>query len=152
MLRNAVRAHPCAHMCGAAVNGNVKYMKRLLQSGVPVNRLNGSRGNILVFYINYCTGSDFKPEIALLLYAAGEAIDTHDVDTPDCIKETDDALNLKLLCINSIRNHLLNLDVHGNLFCRVPYLPLPTMLKNNLLFDVLVSRRDSGEYGEETAV
>ena len=138
-------------MCGAAVNGNIKYMKRLLQSGVPVNRLNGSGENILVFYINYCTGSDFKPEIAMLLYAAGEDIDTHHVDTPDCIKDTESAFNLKLLCINSVRNHLLNLDVHGNLFSRVPYLPLPTMLKYNLLFDVLVSR-DSGEYGQETAV
>ena len=96
-------------------------------------------------------GSDFKPEIAMLLYAAGEDIDTHHVDTPDCIKDTDNAFNLKFLCINSIRNHLLNLEVHGNLFSRVPYLPLPTMLKNNLLFDVLVSR-DSGEYGQETAV
>jgi hypothetical protein len=43
--------------------------------------------------------------------------------------------DLLCICRTAIRDHLLNMDLHENLFMRIPKLPLPTLLHSFLLFD-----------------
>ena len=49
--------------------------------------------------------------------------------------EQEVALNLKHLCRETIRKHLLKLDPHENLFHRVPRLGLPTLISDYLLYN-----------------
>ena len=52
---------------------------------------------------------------------------------PNCERESE--LNLKNICRGNIRQHLLKLLSHENLFVRVPRLPLPKALQSYLLYD-----------------
>ena len=53
--------------------------------------------------------------------------------------------SLRNICRKSIRNHLLKLDLHENLFVRVPRLPLPKAIQSYLLYDQAL-----GDVAEET--
>ena len=139
VLPQDVQYHPCKHVCKTALKGNVYHLRQLLKDGAVINRPDRNGNNSLMFYNIYCNVYYFRPEIALLLYAGGEQIDVEEATTPDCIKQTVDKLNLKLRCINAVRKHLLMLDPQTNLFVRVLHLPLPTLIKRNLLFDMLTT-------------
>ena len=75
-----------------------------------------------------------------MLLAAGEDVNTDVLKTigrdkgfkSDClnIKEP----SLKHLCRETIREHLLQLDLHGNLFMRIPLLGTPKLITNYLLY------------------
>ena len=53
---------------------------------------------------------------------------------PDCLTFHDSQLQLKHICREAIRKHLLDLDPHQHLFGRIPKLGLPFALINYLLY------------------
>ena len=122
------------------MQGDIKGIKEILLKGAALNKVNKSGENCLQFYVKHCKPGDFKPEVALLLFASGEIIDGDVENLPDCIKTAFDKFNLKALCFNAIRNQLLHLEKNRSLFERVPLLPLPGLLKNELLMNVSLSR------------
>ena len=139
------RYHPSGKLCSAAMRGDITRIKQILLKGVSLNQVNKSGENCLLFYVKYCTVEDFNPEVALLLFASGEIIDGNTDNLPDCIKAAFVRFNLKVLCFNTIRNQLLGIDKKRNLFERVPLLPLPTLLKNELLMNVSLSHDATAE-------
>ena len=88
---------------------------------------------------------DFNRKVVMLLYAAGERIRVSYDGVPDYIRalETENLeLCLSKICRNFIRNHLIELDPHENLFHRVPKLGLPSALSEYLLFNVSLNTED----------
>ena len=102
-------------------HGNPRSKKLLLRAGLRINT--GRKG----FFFH---GSDLADEF----YAAGERIPPDGIS--DYISQENGQFRLKHLCRVKIRNHLLELDPHQNLFVRVPQLGLPKSLATYLLYDV----------------
>ena len=80
-----------------------------------------------------------------LLYAAGEAVQCpvlehrtgrHALVGVEAVRRRKKCGDLKDLCRVMIRTHLLNLDLHSNLFIRVPKLGLPEPTFQYLLYDM----------------
>ena len=59
--------------------------------------------------------------------------------------------NLKHLCREAIREHLLHLDQHENLFQRVPRLGLPALLQSYLLYWQTLDDNDDDDDDEGEA-
>ena len=86
----------------------------------------------------------------LLLIAAGESyagarinITEQDLNlsirvTPEYLLGTEMETNLKKLCRDRIKTHLINLDPHLNLLLRIPKLDLMFGLASYLLYDVSI--------------
>ena len=121
------------------MQGDVTRIKEILLEGASVNKVNKSGENCLQFYVKHCKTEDLKTEVTLILFASGEIIDGDVDNLPDCLQNAFDKFNLKALCFNAIRNHFLHLDKNKNLFERVPLLPLPGLLKRELLMNVSLS-------------
>ena len=130
----------------ADVNKALKCLKLLLQSGAHVNITNKYHHNALQCYIAEC--EPVVEELAMVLLAAGEIIEgttvemierfgrLRSVEIPEFLQMNKDELNLKDMCRETIRKHLLHLDRHANLFQRIPNLQLPSLVTDYLLFDV----------------
>ena len=132
----------------AARRGSLSCVELLLRAGAHVNIRNFSDSKALknVF---------LDMGLATVLYAAGEIIDGSideetDNDTYlfddsllDWLKKSKAQLNLMDVCRETIRKHLLNLDQHENLFCRVPELRLPIALTKYLLYNVSLGDKNS---------
>ena len=74
---------------------------------------------MLLHRTSNCQGR--KEEVTKLLFAAGEKVDGIIYSVPECIrKEMDTVLNLKHLCRETIRKHLINIQPHVHLFERTP--------------------------------
>ena len=109
------------------------FIKELLSAGSLINKKDSKGQNALD---NYMAWSPRRPSILMLLYAAGE------IPSPERAKalatflqfKTSDELNLKHICRDSIRKHLLDLDPHRHLFGRIPKLGLPSSLVQYLLY------------------
>ena len=80
-----------------------------------------------------------------LLFATGEILDDYDLkEIMQCLLElTDVKMQLKHICREAIRKHLLKLDPHQHLFSRIPLLGLPEMIKEYLLFDESLEENES---------
>ena len=107
-----------------AFKGNEKAVGLLLRSGAKVNTGRQSF-------------STLKPNIRLLLYAAGEMM----MNYPEYLKSPTNTLHHH--CRMVIRRHLLKLDRHENLFLRIPRLGLPSRLAKYLLFDTSLDENDT---------
>ena len=107
-----------------AFKGNKKGLRLLLRSGAKVN-------------MGRHSFSTLKPNIRLLLYAAGEMMMNH----PEYLKSPTNTLHHH--CRMAIRRHLLKLDRHENLFVRIPRLGLPSRLTKYLLFDTSLDENDT---------
>ena len=85
----------------------------------------------------------------MFLYAAGETVDGPTVPTeyrfcrnraviqtniPEYFTELKENLDLKHLCREAIRKHLIYLDPHEHLFGRIPQLGLPSLV-TEFLYD-----------------
>ena len=74
----------------------------------------------------------------MLLFAAGERFDDRDqrekINTLFDLEECD--LDLKHLCRERLRRHLIDLNPDAHLFNRIPRLDLPPLLNEYLLYDV----------------
>ena len=84
----------------------------------------------------------------MLLYAAGETLDGPTVNAdhviydgviitniPKYFTELKQNLDLKHLCREAIRKHLIDLYLHKHLFGRIPQLGLPSIMAEYLLYD-----------------
>ena len=94
--------------------------------------------------------STFTPNrtVMLLLFAAGESSTGAPVNvteehvnlficvTPEYLLGTELELSLKNLCRETIRQYLINLDLHLNLLVRIPKLGLKSELTSYLLYDI----------------
>ena len=100
-------------------------VKKLIKAGAYVNRIECQWW--------WC----FSDKFAKVIHAAGSTKLRHD-RIPDYEKQEDEERRLKHLCRVRIRNHLLELDPHENLFVRVPQLGFPKSLASYLLYDVTV--------------
>ena len=81
-----------------------------------------------------------------LLYAAGETLEgTEEDKIPEELKFEDEKLQLKHICREAIRKHLLKLDPHQHLFGRIPELGLPSALSKYLLFNLSFDTDDIGD-------
>ena len=109
-----------------------RYSKFLLRSGAKINIGNSGSGNALRRLVEYF---DVNDELYRLLFAAGETLDgIPDEKIPTCLKFNDVRLDLKHICREAVRKHLLKLDPHTHLFGRVPELGLPSLLTEYLLY------------------
>ena len=75
------------------------------------------------------------------LIAAGETFN----EMSSFQQETKTFVSLSHLCRGTIREHLLDLDPHENLFVRVPRLGLPSTLQRYLLFDETFEDEEESE-------
>ena len=92
--------------------------------------------NALGHVLRTCHQKDINYHAAKLLYAAGETLAyVREQDIPDCLKFEDSIFQLKHICREAIRKHLLELDPHHHLLGRIPKLNLPSALSRYLLFN-----------------
>ena len=82
-----------------------------------------------------------KPSV-LLLYAAGQQLNGHELKIVTEILHETQRLCLKHLCREAIREHLLELDPYTHLFGRVPRLGLPRLITEYLLHGVSLDDND----------
>ena len=111
----------------------------LLKSGARINNTNVFGQNALETYPNYTSYSQcINRNTSKLLFAAGEKFKdkiTHK-EVIQVIKELrkEQRINLKDICREAIRNHLIEWDLHVHLFERIPRLGLPFALNAFLLY------------------
>ena len=112
-------------------------LKLLLRYGAEIDVRNRQSENALQHCVASHRGTKESDDICRLLFAAGERPDgICDEKIPDCLKFKDVQLELKHICREAIRKHLLELDPHTHLFGRVPRLGLPSLLIDYLLYDM----------------
>ena len=112
----------------------VDIVKRLLKAGIHVNRADKALDANALGLILY--GLNNYEAAVLILYAAGETLDgTEEDKIPEELLFEEEKLELKHICRETIRKHLLKLDVHSNLFGRIPKLGLPSIVTEYLLFN-----------------
>ena len=137
-------------LMNAARHDNVKLTRLLLRLGVKVNfKVNTHSGlfNALTYNISF---REPVMEIVMILLAAGEDVNADVLKTIGRDKGfKSDCLNikqptLKHLCRETIREHLLKLDRHENLFTRIPLLGTPKLITYYLLYHV--SLDDDGKH------
>ena len=90
----------------------------LLRFGSKINIKNRQSENALEHFLTFHRAKSGR-DICQLLFAAGETLDgIPDEKIPDCLKFDDVKLELKHICREAIRKHLLSLDPHTHLFGR----------------------------------
>ena len=132
------------------INNILRFKKRyieffcgLLRGGAHINYKDGSGKNALEIAISSYFSQSHKKKLFLLLYAAGERLDgattaadgTSKITIPKFIEELKDNLDLKHLCREAIRKHLIDVNPYENLFGRIPQLGLPSIVTNYLLYN-----------------
>ena len=105
----------------------------LLKSHALVNQCDMYGYNSLATHMNHAHTAN--TEAVMLLWAAGEMIDSPRVDIPQCLKHGG-MKSMKQHCRQAIRGHLLRCNPHINLFDRMSKLPLPDILASYLLFNI----------------
>ena len=132
------------------INKILRFKKRyieifcgLLRGGAHINYKDGSGKNALEIAISSYFSQNHKKKLFMLLYAAGETLDgattaadgTSKITIPKFIEEMKDNLDLKHLCREAIRKHLIDVNPYENLFGRIPQLGLPSIVNNYLWYD-----------------
>ena len=130
------------------VNHNtLQCLKLLLQAGAHVNRIDYREKNALT--VHFTGRKPVNERVVLLLCAAGETLKVRitdglplrldknysDVEIPNHILYKTSHLELKHMCREEIRKHLLELSP-VNLFTRAPRLGFPSVLTSYILYDV----------------
>ena len=110
-------------------------IKKLLRAGIHINKFNTSKDkNALETLLDYkyedqnadSTAEIYYKDPMKLLYAAGETLEgTEEDKIPEELKFDDEKFQLKHICREAIRKHLLKVDSHSNLFGRIPVLGAP---------------------------
>ena len=86
----------------------------------------------------------------MILYAAGETLGGGCVDKiPEQLQFEQEKLQLKHICREAIRKHLLKLDPHQHLFGRIPRLGLPNALKKYLLYNQSLDGDDNSDDNDD---
>ena len=110
--------------------GAIRTAKTLLRLGAHVNK--NSRTSRKAIRMN----SQYDGQMLALLIAAGEMV-TEEEDLL-CRMASDPVPLLQHLYRGAIRKCLLDVDLHENLFMRVPKIGLPSRLMKYLLFDISI--------------
>ena len=118
----------------AQIGGNILVIKRLLKANCRINMVGRPWGHsALTSHILY--GRRQPNDISMLLFAAGEMVDDFEKQRlQNILKLEDPGIQLKHICREVIRKHLLELDPHQHLFERIPMLGLPSALSRYLLY------------------
>ena len=117
--------------CTALFTLEQKCVKVLLRADILINKVSHHGVNALGYVL-----IKWGYHSAELLYAAGETLENVSEHTiPDCFKFEDSKFQLKHICREAIRKHLLDLDPHQHLLGRIPKLGLPNVLNRYLLFN-----------------
>ena len=129
----------------------IHCVKFLLKSGAHVNKVHHDGLNAAKFHITQCRRHAPYRTVLMMLLAAGEIIEgtsIKQIDPPEDVKLRDypvpeyaqqiepREISLLSLCRIAVRDHLIHLDRHSNLFCRIPKLGLPSPLTSYLLYDM----------------
>ena len=120
----------------AKKGGNILVIKHLLKENCHINRvMRHRRHNALASHVLH--DCPHPKDISMLLFAAGEMVEGFiNERLQNILKLEDPGIQLKHICREAIRKHLLDLDPHQHLFGRVPRLGLPELLNLYLLYGV----------------
>ena len=119
-------------------NNTIRLVLRL---GAPVNYRDNFGRNALESAVNRLEYSWFRQDL-ILVFAPGETLDNTNVPPVpvwlnevkkrvgvfEYLLELQQSLDLKNLCRQAIRKHLIDLDPRAHLFNRIPKLGLPSLL------------------------
>ena len=126
------------------------HFKLLLLAGAHVNKVDNTGSTALQKCLTPSTslpvGLDLNYRskclnVAEVLFAAGDSFNLNEritLNRPSVSKLKEmmvPRMDLKDMCRHKIRNHLLSIDSHINLFVRVPKLGLPHILASYVLFN-----------------
>ena len=140
----------------ALFRDNLRYLKigpvkRLLHGGAHTNVTENP-----VHMTGYMSGRvSLKTDerIVILLLVAGEKVERfRDEDIPEILKFKKERLQLKHMCRDRIRKHLIDLDAHANLFGRIAQLEIPSVLIEYLLYNMSLevdANHDVGSYDDD---
>ena len=115
----------------------------LLRGGAHINYKDRSGKNALEIAISSYFSQNHKKKFFMLLYTAGETLDgattaadgISKITIPKFIEELKDNIDLKHLCREAIRKHLIDVNPYENLFGRIAQLGLPSIVNNYLLYN-----------------
>ena len=127
----------------------IRDLKLLLKLGAHVNITSYNQQNAIEFYLKFSSiqvegyrrFAEEHEQLVYLLVGAGEKLDLLPTveRIPDHIPlflcDNEMRFRLKHLCREAIRAHLLDVDLHTNLFGRIPRLGLPSILTKFLLYN-----------------
>ena len=161
-LMVAVQFYPDTQDCyKVGMSRCVENICRLLKAGAQIGRRDHLGRNSLQLSIE--EDQVKVKNVQKLLHAAGETTDGPTVpvedrrngnvihiNIPEYFTELKENLDLKHLCREAIRKHLINLDPHEHLFGRIPKLGLPSLVTEYLLYDcsLNVKRESCGDEEE----
>ena len=130
---NVTRRDGKTPLMDAVRSGDYNCVVLLLKAGTVINKVDMNGYPALTHSL-----IKRRPKFGMLLYAAGEnGYVPYDSDIIlDLFQLKDIRYELKHLCKQKIRQHLLNLDPHSHLFYRIPKLGLPSSITRYLLFYV----------------
>ena len=120
----------------------VECCRSLLLNNAQINIMNCMRHNALSHYMAY-SYRNINKDICSLLFSAGETTTetvkkwnqpTESIIVAEYLPQIQIKFNLKHLCREAIRKHLINLDPHTHLFGRIPRLGLPKYITEYLLY------------------
>ena len=128
----------------AAVSGNVPVAKRLLKANCRISKTSGMVQNASTCHLEHSETMD--GDMSRLLLAAGEILD-NDGDLEEIMQGvlqlTDVRMQLKHICREAIRKHLLELDPHQHLFGKIPLLGQPEIIQEYLLYNETLEENES---------
>ena len=116
---------------------------------MEVNKKDPLSQNALQNYV--ANTAPIQKEVVFLASVAGEIINRSKVKKKDqqnkivfvdvsmYLFRTVNVLDLHITCGDAIRKHLIDIGPPVNLFCKVPRLPLPSKLKDYLLYELYAS-------------
>ena len=124
---------------------NLRYtelIRILLKLGARINCRDNLGRNALELACLHPDTENCKKYSYMFLYAIGEILDCDKLKDEKIaeyfqkLKENlEDNLDLKHLCREAIRKHLIDVDPHEHLFGRIPELGLPSLVTEYLLYD-----------------
>ena len=135
--------------------GGVGIVRLLLKNGAQINHRDDKGRNSLEQ--SFRKEGTKAADLQKLLYAAGETLDVptchrrdargnisqHEI--PEYFKELKKNFDLKHLCRDVIRKHLIDPDPHEHLFGRIPKLGLPSLLREFMLYDCTLDSDESDD-------
>ena len=124
----------------------ITCLRLLLAAGANVNKWNRMGKTAATGFLaggGLSWTQEWKNAILKLCFTAGEDIGSATEEVRKNLIGSESEMCLRHLCRKTIRNHLLELDPHQNLFVRVPRLGLPTALSDYLLFTMSLQDDDN---------
>ena len=130
-------------LIAAGISESVRCIKNILRAGALVNQHDNIGNNAIT---PLAARKASRNCAIVLLYAAGEIIAISPyVQLPNFLQKEKKRMELKHLCRQMIRKHLLKLDPHAHLFGRIHRLPLPFLMKDYLLYHMTLEPSEDDE-------